>query len=358
MARQENTITPKELNNKIKRNDLGGVFLFYGEEQYRLENAVAAIVKKIIPKGTEAFNMFKLDGDGVTAAEVLEAAAQYPQMSDMKLVLVRNSGLLNNAALTDFKLLKNAEYSNDTCLIFTEKAFDKKKLKNLDFISGSGGITVFDHMTEKELTIWIEKKFRSAEKSATDTEILYIIRLCGKSLALIEQACEKLINYTGERSKITREDVDAAVEKTAEFLVYDMIDSVIDRRYTAAWEQLIYLKKVANGKSTRRKTADGKVMRIDPNYILGLMTSQLSELLCCKLLKEDGLTAAEIGGYFDFPRPVFAVNNIITKSRGFDENFLKRMIDRGLYYDVECKSGKLAPWAAVEMFMTEIMTER
>lgn len=358
MVKNDGTITPKELNNKIKSGNLSGIFFFYGDEQYRLENALLTIRKKLIPKGTEAFNLFRFDGEDVTAAEIIEAVDQYPQMSDSKLIIVKNSGLLNNAVLSDFKLIKKTVIPEDTCLIFVEKYYDKKKLKNIDFISNSGGIVVFDHMTEKELTVWIEKKLRGAEKSAADSEILYMIALCGHSLASIEQSCEKLINYTGERNKITREDVDAVVEKSMDFLIYDMIDSVIDRRYKAAWEQLDYLKKVANGKTARRKSADGKVMRIDPNYILGLIMSQLSELLCCKLLKEEGLSTAEIGGYFDFPRPAFAVNKIINKSRDFDEDFLKKMIKRGLYYDVECKSGKLAPWPAVEMYITEILRGR
>ena len=52
------------------------------------------------------------------------------------------------------------------------------------------------------------------------------------------------------------------------------------------------------------------------------------------------------------------MNNTITKSRDFDERYLKRMIDKGLYYDVECKSGKLAPWAAVEMYVAELLESR
>ncbi len=353
----EGTLTPKELSKKISSKSMGGIFLFYGEEQYRLESALAAIKKKIIAKGTEAFNLFKFGAD-VSAADIADAVRQFPQMSDMKMIIVRNSGLLNNAVLNDFKLIKNLEVSDDTCLIFTELDFDKKKLKNVKFIADSGGIVIFDKMSEKELMVWVEKRFRAVEKSASDRDMLYLVNLCARSQAEIEQACDKLINYTGERNKITREDIDAVVEKSVDFLVYDMVNSVIDRRVTKAWEQLKYLESVAGGKSVKRKTASGKSVRIDPNNILGIMMTQLSELLCCKLLKEDGLSSAEIGGYFDFPRPAFAVNNTITKSRDFDECYLKRMIDKGLYYDVECKSGKLAPWAAVEMYVAELLESR
>lgn len=357
MARNpEGTLTPKELSKKISSKSMSGIFLFYGEEQYRLDNALAAIQKKLIVKGTEPFNLFKF-GAGVSAAEIADAVRQFPQMSDMKLIIVRNSGLLNNAVLNDFKLIKSMDVSDDTCLIFTETDFDKKKLKNVKFISESGGIVVFDKMSEKELMVRVEKRLREAEKAASDRDMLYLVNLCARSQAEIEHSCEKLINYTGERSKITREDIDAVVEKSVDFLVYDMVNSVIDRRTAKAWEQLKYLESVAGGKSVKRKIG-GKSVRIDPNNILGIMMSQLSELLCCKLLREDGLSSAEIGGYFDFQRPAFAVNNTITKSRDFDERYLKRMIDKGLYYDVECKSGRLAPWAAVEMYVAELLNAR
>ena len=105
MKKSDGTLTPKDLNKKIKGGDLNGVFLFYGEEQFRLNGAVEVIAKKLIPKGTESFNYFKFTGKDTSAAEILAAAEQYPQMSDMKLIVVSDSGLLNNATLTDFKLL-------------------------------------------------------------------------------------------------------------------------------------------------------------------------------------------------------------------------------------------------------------
>lgn len=343
VKKAEGTLTPKELNRKIRSRDLSGVFLFYGEEQFRLNGAVEVIAKKLIPEGTESFNYFKFRGKDTSAAEILAAAEQYPQMSDMKLIVVSDSGLLNNAALTEFKLLRDARISDDTCLIFTEKDFDKKKLKNISFISESGGVVVFDFMPVNELTVWVEKRFKNAEKGIADKEINYMLSLCGRSLAAVDHACEKLINYSGERNKISREDIDAVVEKTVEYRVYDMINSIISDEPYTAYEQLRVLQKQP---------------KIDPFYILGLMMTQLSELLCCKLLKEDGLSPAEIGSYFDYSRPSFVINNTISASRRYSESYLKRMIDKGLYYDAECKQGRLSPWAAVEMYLGELMLVR
>lgn len=330
------------LNGLIKSGRISGIYFFYGDEQYLLEKKIEAIAKKIITPGTEVFNLFKFEGDKAPVAEILAAIDQFPQMSEKKLIVVKNTGILNNATLTDFKLLKNAaeHIPGDTCLVIAERNFDKKKLKNIEFIEENGGIVNFEYLPVNKVEIWLSELFKKEEKSIIDKDIRYMINLCGQSLGKLTKECEKLVNYTSGRVKITREDIDAVVEKTVEYRVYDMLDNVVSGRGSKAYEQLKYLRDVA---------------REEPSYILGLMMSRLSELLMCKLLREDGLSANEISGYFDFKRPAFVVNKTIEESRRFGEKYLKSMIDKGLYYDVEYKQGRMSAWAAVELYLSELI---
>ena len=329
-----------ELNKIIRSGKLSGAYFFYGEEQFLLSKKVDAIIKKLIPDGMEVFNLFKFEDKKVTAAEILAAVDQFPQMSDRKVIIVKNTGLLNNAVLTDFKLIKEAvlHLADDTCLIFIEQDFDKKKIKNLSFIEECGGILNFEYMPINKLSVWIEELFKREDKTILDRDISYILRLCGQSMAKISKECEKLVNYVGERTKITREDIDLVVDKTVEYRTYDMLDNMIAGNGAKAHAQLKYLRDT----------------REEPHYILGLMMSRLSELLMCKLLKEDGLSSAEISEYFDFKRPAFVVNKTIEDARRFGERYLKRMIDKGLFYDSECKQGRMTPWVAVEMYLAEL----
>lgn len=333
-------MTTEELNKLIKSGRMSGIYFFYGDEQYLLETKLDAIAKKVITPGTEVFNLFKFEGKKTTAAEVVEVVRQFPQMSEMKVVIVKNSGMLNNAVTSDFKLIKGeAEHiPSDTCLIFTEPSFDKKKLKNISFIEENGGIVNFEYLPVNKIEIWLSDRFAKNGLSVLDKDVRYIMQLCGQSLGKLTTESDKLISYAKDRSKITREDIDAVVSKTVEYRTYDMLDNMIAGNEARAQEQLKYLRDT----------------REEPLYILGLMMSRLSELLMCKLLKEDGLTAEEISNYFDFKRPIFAVNKTIADSKRFGEKYLKRMIDKGLYYDLECKSGNLLPWAAVEMYLAEL----
>ena len=332
-------MTLEELNKRIKSGNLSGIYFFYGDEQYLLSKKIDAIIKRAITNGTESFNLFKFDGKKVTAGEILAAIDQFPQMSDMKVIIVKSTGILNNATLTDFKLLKEAFVPKDTCLIFVEQSFDKKKLKNLEFIEKNGGIINFEYMPLNKLEIFVSDLFTKREKSISEKDIRYIISLCGQSLANITKECEKLISFAGDKIKITREDIDLTVSKTVEYRTYDMLDAIIAGNSQKAQAQLKYLKDT----------------REEPLYILGLMMSRLSELLMCKLLKEDGLSANKISDYFDFKKPLFAVNKTIDESKRFGEKYLKRMIDKGLSYDFSAKQGLLAPWSAVEMYLAELI---
>lgn len=333
-------MTLTELNNAIKSKKLAGAFFFYGDERYLLEDKIKTIQKKIVAPGTEAFNLIKFSGKKTSAAEIIEAINRFPQMSEMKLIVVSETGIFNNATLSDFKLMRDAvgHISSDTCIIFTEDKFDKKKLKNLAFIEKSGGIVQFEYMPVNKLCVWIETLLKKQGKDILDRDIRYITELCGQSLAKLSAECDKLVNYTGDRTKITREDIDAVVDRTVEYRTYDMLDNMISGNSKKAYEQLKYLFDTGE----------------DPFYVLGLMMSRLSELLMCKLLREEGLSNEEIGGYFDFKRPAFAVTKTVNESRRFGEEYLKRMIDKGLYYDIECKLGKLEPHTAVEMYLAEL----
>ena len=235
-------MTYDELTTKIKSGKLSGIFFFYGEERYLLEKSIALIKKKVITPGTEAFNFFKFDGKKVAIDEISAAVDRFPQMSPMKLIIVKNSGMLNNAVLKEFKIIKNIVVPSDTCLIFVEDSFDKKKLKNLSFIEDGGGVVSFNYMPFNKLEIWIEKRFKSEEKEILERDTRYILQLCGQSLEKLTRECEKLSLYTGERRKVTRRDIDAVIEKTVEFTTYNMVDNVVSGQVGKAVEQLKYLR--------------------------------------------------------------------------------------------------------------------
>ena len=72
-------------------------------------------------------------------------------------------------------------------------------------------------------------------------------------------------------------------------------------------------------------------------------------------LRECGLTSGEIGEYFDFRRPMFAVNKTVEESKRYREDYLQRMIKKGLCYDADIKNGRIDGWTAAELYLAELL---
>lgn len=334
-------MTIDALKKQIKSNTLKPIYFFYGEENYLLNNAVVSMEKKLITPGTEDFNKFVFEGKGVKANEILEATEQYPQMSEKKLVIAKNTGIFNQSNTSEYKKIKEAskQLPNYSCLVFIEENFDKKKEKNIKFIDEYGGVVEFEFMPINRVEIWLVDAFKKNDKAILDKDARYMIGLCGQSLGQLTIELQKLLNYTDGRNKITREDIDAVVTPTVEYRVYEMLDNITSGRNTKAQEQLKYLKD----------------SREQPTVILSQMMGKLSEILMCKHLRESGMQPKEMSDYFDFKRPLFAVNKIVEEGKRYGEPYLKRMIKKGLSYDVSIKNGSLDGWTAVEMYLAELI---
>lgn len=331
----------KELDRQISSNRLDRCYFFCGEEQFLMDSKIRAIKKKLISPDFEELNFIRIEGKRIPADEIIEACQNYPVMSDKKMIVVRECGIFNNAKLNDFsKLVSELEDLPDfLCIIFTEREFDKKKEKNLDVFKKNGQIVRFDPLPPNQIELWLEKMFENAGKRIISRDLTYMVRLCGTSMSAAYNEYNKLINYLGDRVKITKEDIDAVVAKTVEARVFDMLDNVAENRGTKVMEELYALK----------------ICGENPSAVLTLLNSRFAELLMVKQLSAEGLSSAKLAEYFEPKRPPFVVSKLIGQCKKFGEPYLIRMTEKGLRYAYEVRCGLLDKWAAVEMYVAELV---
>ncbi len=340
-------MTVDELNKIIRSGMIPGALFFFGEERFMLENRLAALRKKLLPGGLSEFNLSLIEGK-TTAAEIIAAAEVLPQIGDRRLVIVKNSGMFANLTTSEFKAVKAyiPEFPEYACLVFVEPEFDPKKARSLKFIEDAGGAVVnFEYQPVNKLEVWVEKQLAKAEKDIIARDLSYFVRIAGPSMAGLDKECRKLILYLGDgRRRVTREDIDAVVPRSTEVRLYD-----------------IFGKLLAGGKSVglaREQLARLKTENASPTMVLSVMLDQVYELLLCKLLKQDGMTAAEMVGYFDRKPPLFAVNKAIENGRRFSESALKNLVRKGLGYLTDIKTGKIDGWDAAELYAAEITLKK
>lgn len=331
----------KVLDNEIKTGKLKNVYFFYGPETFLMENKINSIKKRILEPELEAFGLSKFSGKDAKFSEFEEEWGYLPLGVEKKLILIKDTGWLNNSKTTEFKEMKYMienlpEYLH---LIIAETDFDKKKLKNIDFIEEKGGIVFFDLLSVNQLSSWIDKLFENREKTVSPSDIAYIINASNQSMGRIYNEVEKLCIFSGDNRKIEHNDIEMLVSKSSEYKIYELFEDVLERRSEKATEKL---KTLLDGGEK-------------PTVIISGISGRLYELLLVKLLKEDRLSAKEISSYLDFPRPDFVINKMITQSSRFSEGYLKKMIKKAISFDRDIKNGRISGSLAAEMLVAELV---
>ncbi len=332
---------PKDLDRQISSGKIANLYFFYGEEQFLLENKIKSIKKRLIDKDFEEFNYAKLDGKKITFAEIENQLLSVPVMSDRRMLVVSNCGIFGNAKTKDFSALSEslATLPDYMTVIFTEQEFDKKKEKNLDVFKKNGEIVKFDPLSPKQLELWLEKMFEDKGKTILASDLSKMVALCGQSMSSIYTEFCKVLNFVGEREKITSEDISAVVSKTTDARVFDIIDNIAEGKTKTVFEELSALRFAGENSST----------------VLSLISTRMGELLMVKQLTEDKLTADSLAEYFEPRKHPFVIKKLTEQSRRFSTAYLKRMTLKGCEYTFAVRSGTMDKWIAVEMYVAELL---
>ncbi len=332
---------PKDLDRQLSSGKLLNLFFFYGEEQFLLENKIKSIKKRLVDPDFEEFNFVKLEGKRVTAQQIEAEILSVPVMSEKKLIVVSDCGIFGNAKAKDFEALCESvsDLPEYVTIIFTEKEFDKKKEKNLEVFRKNGAVVKFEQLSPKQLELWLEKLFEERGKTILSSDIEKMVSLCGTSMASAYTEFVKVLNYVGERTKITAEDISAVVSKTVDARIFDIIDNIALGKTAKVFEELNALKSAGENSST----------------VLSLVSSRMGDLLLVKQLSEDKLSPEKIGEYFEPRKHPFVVKKLIEQSRRFGTAYLKKMTLKGAEYTFSVRSGLIDKWIAVEMYVAELL---
>ena len=331
----------KDLDKQIKTGTLGNLYFFYGEEQFLLENKIKSMKNALLDADFADMNYVQFEEKKLNLSQLTDELMSVPVMSDKKMIVVKNSGLFGNSKLTQYKTVCEilADIPQYMCVVFCEKEFDKKKEKNLEPFKKYGEIVKFDLLSPVQLERWLDKLFADRGKSILPRDINHMVRLAGQNMSSLYNEYQKLVNFVGDRQKITAQDVEAVISKSADARIFDVIDGIAAGKGQGVFDELEALR--ASGEN--------------PSTIMTLLTSRIGELLMVKQLSYDKLSADKIAGYFEPKKPTFVVNRLADSAKSFDEKYLADMLILGTEYISEVRLGRLDKWIAVEMYAAKLL---
>lgn len=306
-----------------------GLYLFYGEETYLLEETVKNI-KKSFKELIEGINFIKIDESNINQ---LIFNIETPCFGfDKKLIIVKYSGLLKkekkkkNSYVTDL-IDKIANYlesnidmikSNNT-IIFIEESVDKNKLYKT--IEKYGKVINFEVEKLPSLINRIKAISLAYKVEISNENAKYLVECCGLSLQGIINELRKLIEYVGINGVIQKSDIDELTIKQIDSVIFDLTDNLGKKDIKKAIEvfnNLIYKKEPVQ-----------KILITLYNHFKKLYYVKIAEINNMNILEVLNLKANQ----------TFLVSKYKAQSKYFKQVELRKILQELIDLDYNYKNG-------------------
>lgn len=317
------------------------IYLFYGEETYLLETRVKKI-KKEYQQLILGINFIQIDD---TNAEELIADLETPAFGfDKKLIIAKNTGLFKKEKKTtksdskkkkvdDTKLPLNekiAKYIQENSeelkdivdLVFVEQEVDKNALYQI--IEKVGEVKEFALLKLPDLIANIKKIAVAYKVNIDDATAKYLVECCGTSMQDLINELRKLIEYKGENSNITKQDIDLLCTKQIQAVIFDLTDNLGKKETSKALE-------VYNGLISNKEPIQ-KILITLYNHFKKLYIIKIAEKY-----NEDVATAMNLK-----PNQLFLVSKYKTQARYFETHELREVLEALIDLDANYKVGLIS----------------
>ena len=317
------------------------IYLFYGEETYLLETRVKKI-KKEYQQLILGINFIQVDDTNV---EELIADLETPAFGfDKKLIIAKNTGIFKKEKKTtksdskkkkvdDIKLPLNEkiakyiqenleELKNTVDLVFVEQEVDKNALYQT--IEKVGEVKEFALLKLPDLIANIKKIAVAYKVNIDDVTAKYLVECCGTSMQDLINELRKLIEYKGENSNITKQDIDLLCTKQIQAVIFDLTDNLGKKETSKALE-------VYNGLISNKEPIQ-KILITLYNHFKKLYIIKIAEKY-----NEDVATAMNLK-----PNQLFLVSKYKTQARYFETQELREVLEALIDLDANYKIGLIS----------------
>jgi len=330
----------------LKSGNVGGCYLFEGEEEFTKRSALKALREKVAGGDFAAMNDTRLTDPAPD--ELIAAAETLPFLSERRFVEVRDSAMLLAGKAKNYdedsavkRLDAYLGQLPDTAVVVffvRGKADGRKKLYQT--LKKKGQIVSFEPLDDRELAQWIARTLKKEGKKISLAACQRLWFSAGRDLTLLSNEIGKLSAYAGNREEVTEEDVAAICVQSTEYKVYDMADTLLSGQGAKALRMLDALLR------------DGE----ERLMLLSLLGRQCRQVGYAKAMAAAGAQTGEIASKLGIPP--FAVRKNLDTARFYTQEQLSEMARLCLEGEYLVKSGQLSDAGTLEKVMLQILSIR
>jgi len=233
----------KNIKADIASGKYKRVYLFCGDEFYLLRRYVASLKKGVLGDDASDVNFTAFDGNtGYDVSELKDICMTLPFFADRRMVIVENSGLFGGDSGFDAFIPR---LPDTTVLLLIEHSSDKKT-KLYKAIKENGYICEFNTPTPEQAAEFCAGYLGREGKRISKADCEYFVNNVGGDLYNISTEMDKLIDYTGPKDSVTRQDIDAICSMQIENRIFEIVDRLLEKDFKAAmgiYHDLINLRE-------------------------------------------------------------------------------------------------------------------
>lgn len=269
-------MNPEQLVQQMERGRIDAVYFFSGDESFRKEEAVDALVARVVEPGTEAFCLDVLRGDESDAGAILTAVSLVPMMAERRVVVVRDFHKLpqkDREAVADY-----AERPAPGTVLVLEAPRVNLKTRVYERLAASAVSVVFYPLFPEKVPAWLQQHAKRYGKRLTPEAAHQLQAIAGSDLGELAGEVEKLAVFVGGRDTIAAGDVESALGPVRAGSVFDIAEAVGEKDLAKALDA--YQRAIDGGDA--------------PQAIVALFVRHLVILWKIRFLKRDRRTDDDI----------------------------------------------------------------
>ena len=342
-------MTALELRAKIKSADIGGAYLFAGEEDYLKKYYAAEIARTACPDDAfAAFNKIVFEGEDIDFAAIREAISAPPMFTEYKLIEHRYPDLEHTSESERRALEELADMCREypyavLIILASEEGFDPGSAKRPSKLAARLGkkynLVNFEKSTDAQLIPWIRKHIETHTCRADADVPSALIFRSGHSMQILAAEIDKLCAYAKANGidPISAEQVTTVCSATSECDAFALSGAISDKNRAKAFAALY----------------DMQLRRLDSPAILATLSRSFTEIATVGALLSEGKGVADIENILGWNS--YKIKICINAARRFGAQKLTAAISRLRELDRASKSGGISGMAPIEIFICEFI---
>ncbi len=267
----------QDLISGLKQGKILPLYLFFGEEEFLIQQAVDLIINKVVDPGSRDFNFNTLYCKDTSASELVNLCQTLPFMSAKRLVIAKEIDVFKAADLEELIPYLN-DPSPGTCLVMlsNQPRYEKKAVTSA--VEARGAVTRFYALLDREIIAWIEEWARTRGMSIRRDAAQFLWQTLGNDLQKIGNELEKVLISLQDKKAISLDDVKTVAGDFREYSSFDLAAALGQKNREKAF--LILSRLIQEGEA--------------PVGLLGSIAWNFRRLMQAKAMESAGLGPDDI----------------------------------------------------------------